>query len=120
MGRSCTFLISFSENRRCAQLIFAPLQTRYHAEPSGTFYRYDAKAIGSGSEGAQAELQNEYHRSLTLAEAESLVLKTLKQVMEEKLDAKNVQLASVTKEKGFRIYNDEEMGKAVAQLGGNQ
>ena len=34
----------------------------YHAEPSGTFYRYDAKAIGSGSEGAQAELQNEYHR----------------------------------------------------------
>jgi 20S proteasome subunit alpha 5 len=34
----------------------------FHAEPSGTFYRYDAKAIGSGSEGAQAELQNEYHR----------------------------------------------------------
>jgi len=37
------------------------IQLRYHAEPSGTFYRYDAKAIGSGSEGAQAELQNEYH-----------------------------------------------------------
>lgn len=36
----------------------------YHAEPSGTFYRYDAKAIGSGSEGAQAELQNEYHKVL--------------------------------------------------------
>lgn len=35
---------------------------RYHAEPSGTFYRYDAKAIGSGSEGAQAELVNEYHK----------------------------------------------------------
>lgn len=34
----------------------------FHAEPSGTFYRYDAKAIGSGSEGAQAELQNEYHK----------------------------------------------------------
>lgn len=33
----------------------------YHTEPTGTFYRYDAKAIGSGSEGAQAELQNEYH-----------------------------------------------------------
>jgi 20S proteasome subunit alpha 5 len=34
----------------------------FHAEPSGTFYQYDAKAIGSGSEGAQAELQNEYHK----------------------------------------------------------
>lgn len=104
----------------CVWLTNLSVFIRYHAEPSGTFYRYDAKAIGSGSEGAQAELQNEYHRSLTLAEAETLVLKTLKQVMEEKLDAKNVQLASVTKEKGFRIYNDEEMGRAVAQLGGNQ
>ena len=89
----------------------------YHAEPSGTFYRYDAKAIGSGSEGAQAELQNEYHKSLTLVEAETLVLRTLKQVMEEKLDSKNVQLASVTKEKGFKIYADEEMTEVVARLG---
>jgi 20S proteasome alpha/beta subunit len=38
------------------------LSLSYHAEPSGTFYRYDAKAIGSGSEGAQAELVNEYHK----------------------------------------------------------
>ena len=60
----------------------------YHAEPSGTFYRYEAKAIGSGSEGAQAELNNEYHKSLTLKEAELLALKILKQVMEEKLDCK--------------------------------
>ena len=110
----------------------------YHAEPSGTFYRYDAKAIGSGSEGAQAELVNEYHkyvqlchrplpgtiantpcRSLTLKEAETLTLRTLKQVMEEKLDAKNVQLSSITKDKGFRIYTDEEMKECVSQLEGN-
>jgi 20S proteasome subunit alpha 5 len=89
---------------------------RYHAEPSGTFYRYDAKAIGSGWEGAQADLQNEFHKSLTLPEAELLVLKTLKQAMEEKLDAKNVQLASVTKEKGFKIYSDEEMSEVVGRL----
>lgn len=110
----------------------------YHAEPSGTFYRYDAKAIGSGSEGAQAELVNEYHkyvsslrfekvihgannfhRSLTLQEAETLTLRTLKQVMEEKLDAKNVQLSSITKDKGFRIYSDEEMKECVSKLEGN-
>ncbi|ODQ66451.1 N-terminal nucleophile aminohydrolase [Nadsonia fulvescens var. elongata DSM 6958] len=88
----------------------------YHAEPSGTFYRYDAKAIGSGSEGAQAELQNEYHKSLTLKEAELLVLKTLKQVMEEKLDSKNVQLASVTADKGFRIFSEDEMKVLVDDL----
>lgn len=56
-------------------------------------------------------------QSLTLQEAETMVLKTLKQVMEEKLDSKNVQLASVTKEKGFRIYTDEEMAEVVLRLG---
>ena len=49
MGRNCSYLWDFGD-------------CRYHAEPSGTFYRYDAKAIGSGSEGAQAELQNEYFK----------------------------------------------------------
>lgn len=44
------------------------------------------------------------------------MLKTLKQVMEEKLDANNVQLASVTKEKGFRVYADEEMKGAVGRI----
>ena len=34
----------------------------YHADPSGTFMRYDAKAIGSGSEGAQTELQDSWHK----------------------------------------------------------
>ena len=37
--------------------------------------------------------------------------------MDEKLDSKNVQLASVTKEKGFRIYPDEEMAAVVTRLG---
>lgn len=92
----------------------------YHAEPSGTFYRYDAKAIGSGSEGAQAELQNEYHKSLTLKEAELLTLKILKQVMEEKLDCKNAQLASVTADKGFRIYSDEETEEIIKVLNEQQ
>jgi 20S proteasome subunit alpha 5 len=56
---------------------------------------------------------------LTLKEAETLTLRTLKQVMEEKLDAKNVQLSSITKDKGFRIYTDEEMKECVGQLEGN-
>ena len=29
----------------------------YHTDPSGTFVRFTAKAIGSGSEGAQTNLQ---------------------------------------------------------------
>ncbi|KAG5457267.1 MAG: hypothetical protein BJ554DRAFT_2767 [Olpidium bornovanus] len=34
----------------------------FHADPSGTFTRLEAKAIGAGSEGAQSELQEEEHK----------------------------------------------------------
>lgn len=88
---------------------------RYHTDPSGTFMKYDAKAIGSGSEAAQSELQDKWFKvrpqhiitypsahyltitkqEMTLAQAQKLTLQVLKQVMEEKLDHNNVQLAQV-------------------------
>ena len=49
--------------------------------------RYEAKAIGSGSEGAQTSLQENYRKDMTLKEAETLALSTLKAVMEEKVGA---------------------------------
>jgi len=88
----------------------------FHADPSGTFTKYQAKAIGSGSEGAQTELQENYHKSLTLKEAEALSLKVLKQVMEEKVNSVNVQLCSVTPDKGFRIYSEEEVNDIISTL----
>lgn len=98
----------------------------FHADPSGTFMRYDAKAIGSGSEGAQTELQERWHKvcvfwsqwqedldsggklmlfvpvwcerlkSMSLQEAHLLVLQVLRHVMEEKLNEHNIQLAQVS------------------------
>lgn len=88
----------------------------FHTDPSGTFVSYSAKAIGSGSEGAETELQEEYHTSMTLVEAETLALKVLKQVMEEKLNSTNVQLASVTKDGGFKIYSAEQLQVVVDRL----
>ncbi|KAI8366581.1 nucleophile aminohydrolase [Choanephora cucurbitarum] len=88
----------------------------FHADPSGTFMKYQAKAIGSGSEGAQTELQKEYHKSMTLKEAETLALTVLKSVMEEKLNKTNVQIASVTPEHNFRIYSEEELQSIIERL----
>jgi len=88
----------------------------YHTDPSGTFVRYEAKAIGSGSEAAQAELQDKYHKQMTLAEAQSLTLKVLKQVMEEKLDQHNVQLAQVTPEAGFEILSEDKLKEVIEAM----
>ena len=46
---------------------------------------------------------------MTLREAHHLILRVLKQVMEEKLDHHNIQLAQVTKEDGFHILSEAEL-----------
>ncbi|KAH8997152.1 proteasome subunit alpha type 5 [Lactarius hatsudake] len=79
----------------------------YHTDPSGTF------AIGSGSEAAQSELQDKWHSQMSLTEAQVLVLRVLKQVMEEKLDQHNVQLAQVTTDKGFHILDERELKEVI-------
>jgi len=85
----------------------------YHTDPSGTFTKYEAKAIGSGSEAAQSEIQDKYHKQMTLDEAHTLTLRVLKQVMEEKLDQHNVQLAQVTKERGYEILGEIKLKSLI-------
>lgn len=41
--------------------------TLYHTDPSGTYSRFQAEAIGAGSEGARTQLQEHYNKSMTLA-----------------------------------------------------
>ncbi|KAK0529732.1 proteasome component pup2 [Tilletia horrida] len=96
----------------------------FHADPSGTMSRYQAKAMGSGSEGAQTELQDKYKKDMTLHEASLLTLRVLKQVMEEKLDEHNVQLAVVTPRTNkagrpsgqFRILPESELKSLVEAM----
>jgi 20S proteasome subunit alpha 5 len=48
-------------------------------DPSGTYVRFKARAIGSASEGAQSQLQEKYNASMTLTEATDLAMQVLKQ-----------------------------------------
>jgi 20S proteasome subunit alpha 5 len=50
---------------------------------------------------------------MTLREAQVLVLRVLKQVMEEKLDQHNVQLAQVTTDKGFHILDERALKEVI-------
>ena len=113
---------------------------------------YKSPCAGSGSEGAQTNLQESYSDSFTLQEAETLALSTLKQVgvavarksmdalpvcvcgvaclpwthrppyphcvgqvMEEKISADFVEVASVTKE-GYKSYNKAETEAILARI----
>ena len=48
------FIVSTNGSKCC--------HLRFHTDPSGTFIKYEAKAIGSGSEAAQSELQDKWHK----------------------------------------------------------
>ncbi|KAK6185483.1 proteasome subunit alpha type-5 [Patella vulgata] len=101
-------------------LLFAGIDEKgpqlYHMDPSGTFIQYDAKAIGSGSEGAQQALQEVFHKSITLKEACKSALTILKQVMEEKLNSTNVELATVTPERNFHMFSKEELENVIKDI----
>ena len=53
---------------------------------------------------------------MTLDEAKVLTLKVLKQVMEEKLDENNVQLAVVSPTQRFSILKKDELQEVIAQI----
>merc|ERR1712070_303251 len=89
----------------------------FHMDPSGTYVQFEAKAIGSASEGAQTALQDEYNKSLTLVEAETLAMKVLKQVMEEKLTDNNVEIAAVSAEtRRFKVYEGDALEAVIARI----
>ena len=88
----------------------------FFSDPSGTFVRYKAKAIGAGSEGAQSNLEESYSATMTMEETEELALSTLKQVMEEKISTDNIELARVTPDKGFHIATPEEVAAVLERL----
>jgi len=88
----------------------------FHMDPSGTFVQNDAKAIGSGSEGAQQSLQEIYHKSMTLDEGLKHALTILKQVMEEKLNSTNVEVATVRPDTGFHMFTKEEVENVITLI----
>lgn len=54
---------------------------------------------------------------MTLEQAKLLSLKVLKQVMEEKLDFNNVQLAVVSEQTGgYKILNKEELKPVIEEV----
>ncbi|OAD58116.1 Proteasome subunit alpha type-5 [Eufriesea mexicana] len=88
----------------------------YHMDPSGTCVQFDAKAIGSGSEGAQQNLQEVYHKSMTLKEAIKAALVILKQVMEEKLSDNNIEVMTMTPEKMFHMFPKAELQEVIKDI----
>ncbi|KAK0447470.1 proteasome subunit alpha type 5 [Desarmillaria tabescens] len=71
------------------------------------------RRLGLARRRHRVKLQDKWHKQMTLQEARTLTLKVLKQVMEEKLDHHNVQLAQVTPANGFEILDEAALKSAI-------
>ena len=87
----------------------------FMTEPSGTYTKYKAAAIGSAADGATSLLTEHYKENMTLEEAETLALFVLRQVMEEKINSSNVEIASASGSK-FRVYSVAETETILSRL----
>ena len=67
----------------------------YQTDPSGNYTQWQANAMGSGSESALNTLKEQYHSTMTLAEAEKMIAQTLKANMEEKICKENIEIMVV-------------------------
>lgn len=89
----------------------------FHTDPSGTYTQCRARAIGGGAEGAEQLLRDTYKDGLSLQEAEDLALSTLRQVIQEKLNENNIEVACARTSTGnFEIYNAKQRQAIVARL----
>ena len=89
----------------------------FHTDPSGTYTECRARAIGGGAEGAEQLLRDTYKDGLSLQEAEDLALVTLRQIIQEKVNENNIEVACASVAKGcFEIYNIEQRQEIVSRL----
>jgi 20S proteasome subunit alpha 5 len=87
----------------------------FFCDPSGTYVEFKAKAIGSGSEGAQTQLTDEYSDNMTLDEAKLLAVTSLKAVMEEKLSDVNIEVALIT-QAGYTSLKGDALKELVDRI----
>ncbi len=89
----------------------------FQTEPSGTYTQFKAAAIGSAADAATSLLIEHYKPEMSVEEVETLALFVLRQVMEDKISAVNVEIATATTtDFMFRIKTQQETQTVIDRL----
>ncbi len=89
----------------------------FWTDPSGAFLAYKAWAIGAGGDAANEILEADYKDTMTLDDAVLLSLKCMSKVLEDKLDAQKIRIATVSAAtKKFSKVSQEDVDKYIKRL----
>jgi proteasome alpha subunit len=83
----------------------------YEIDAGGPFLGYKADAIGAGKKIAEEILVRDYKDGMDLEDAIALGLACLKKVSEKKLVEDNLDISTITKDEGFRMFQSDEIAK---------
>lgn len=83
----------------------------FEIDAGASFLGYKADAIGIGKKDAEDILVKEYKDGMKLDDALHLGLNVIKKVSEKKLTPDNVDLATITKKEGFRMFTPNDIMK---------
>ena len=93
----------------------------FWTDPSGAFLAYKAWAIGAGGDAANEILEADYKETMTLDDALVLALKCMSKVLEDKLDAQKIRIATVSAAtKKFSKLSQEDVDKYIKRLESNK
>jgi len=85
----------------------------YHMDPSGTYVRYQAQAIGTGSESARGLLKERYSAGMSLKAATVMLVRILAETVEDKVNATNIEVAHITT-RGYELLGKAQLEEAIA------
>ena len=68
----------------------------WSTDPSGTYWSFDAYAIGSGAQEARSILKEKYTKDCSIREAIYLTAAILRQVVEDKTTAENIEITVIS------------------------
>jgi len=89
----------------------------FWTDPSGAFLAYKAWAIGAGGDAANEILEADYKDTMNLDESLLLSLKCMSKVLEDKLDAQKIRIATISAAtKKFMKLSQEDVDKYIKRL----
>ena len=102
-------------------ILFGGLDKRgsrlFWTDPSGAFLAYRAWAIGSGGDAANEILEADYKDDLSTDDSILLALKCMSKVLEEKVEAQKIRIATIpSATKRFEKLTTEEVEKHIKRL----
>jgi len=81
----------------------------YETDPSGSYKKYRACAIGEGKAGIEEIFEKKYKDNMTFRGAIDLVLSAISKVLDKNIDEINMDIVTISKKDMFKKFSDEEI-----------